>query len=154
MKYTKITQKKRIIFAILICIWMITVFYFSNENAEKSTATSERVAEKIVETFNKEITKKEKEEKVKNLQLPVRKMAHLTLYTVGGILLFLFCNTYNIVLKKKILYAIIIGGLYAVTDEIHQGLVPRKRTYVSRSFNRYSRIIFGNNNHFWNTKSV
>lgn len=115
---------KRTILAILIIIWIGTVFYFSNEDATKSTGTSGKVIEKIVEITNKKIDKEEKQEKIKELQPIVRKCAHLSIYTVGGILLFLFVNTYQIPLKNKIIYAIIIGTIYAITDEIHQVFVP------------------------------
>jgi len=122
---------KKIILIILLIIWMITVFCFSNENAEKSGNTSGKVVETIIEIFYKGISEEEKIEKVEILQSIVRKGAHLTIYTIGGILLFLFCNTYNLVLKKKILYAIIIGGIYAITDEIHQGFIPGRAPQIT-----------------------
>ena len=121
---------KRIIYLSLILIWMITVFCFSNENAENSSNTSGKVVETIVEIFYKGISEEEKIEKVEILQPIVRKGAHLTIYTIGGILLFLFCNTYDLVLKKKILYAIMIGGIYAIIDEIHQGFIPGRAPQV------------------------
>jgi len=122
---------KRIIYLILILIWMITVFCFSNENAENSSNTSGKVVETIIEIFYKGISEEEKIEKVEILQPIVRKGAHLTIYTIGGILLFLFCNTYNLVLKKKILCAIIIGGIYAITDEMHQGIIPGRAPQIA-----------------------
>lgn len=115
---------KRIILAILVLIWMLVVFYFSSENATKSAGTSGEIIETIIEIFAKEISKEEKQEIIEKLQPIIRKCAHLTLYAVGGILIFLFINTYKMPLKNKIIYAIIIGGIYAITDEIHQAFVP------------------------------
>ena len=111
-------MKNRIILAILILVWMITVFCFSDENGQESSNTSGEIVEVIVETIQSEKIKED------TVEVIVRKGAHLTLYTIGGVLIFLFCNTYKIVCKKKIIYTIIIGGLYAITDEIHQGFIP------------------------------
>ena len=122
---------KRIIFLILIIVWLVVVFCFSNEEASKSRITSGKVIEKIVELTNHGISNQEKIKKVKEIHHIVRKIAHITLYTIGGILLFLFCNTYKIGLKNKVIYAIIIGGIYAATDEIHQSFVPGRGPQIS-----------------------
>lgn len=115
---------KKVILAILVLIWMLTVFYFSSEDATKSAGTSGQLIENIIEIFTKEINQGEKQEIVEKLQPIIRKCAHLSLYIVGGILIFLFINTYKMPLKNKIIYVIIIGGIYAITDEIHQAFVP------------------------------
>ncbi len=134
---------KRIILLILTIIWIITVFSFSNEEASKSKITSGRIAAKIVELTNKGISKQEKIKKVKELQHIVRKTAHVTLYTIGGVLLFLFCNTYDIGLKKKIIYAIIVGGSYAAFDEIHQSFVPGRGPQFSDVILDTTSVAFG-----------
>ena len=133
---------KRIILLILIIIWMITVFCFSSEDSKKSGNTSGKVTEQVVEIMNKNIPKEEKLKKVKEYHPIVRKIAHVTLYTIGGILFFLFVNTYKISLLKKVIYAIIIGIAYATTDEFHQSLVPRKKSTIIRCVNRYCRNCF------------
>ena len=134
---------KRIILLTLTIIWIVTVFCFSNEVASKSEKTSGKVAEKIVELTHKGISQQEKIKKVKELQHVVRKTAHVTLYTIGGVLLFLFCNTYDIGLKKKIIYAIIIGGSYAAFDEIHQSFVPGRGPQFSDVLLDTTSVAFG-----------
>ena len=130
---------ERIILLILIAIWMITVYSFSNENAEESSKKSGTVTKQVVELLNKGIAEEEKEKKVEEYQPVIRKIAHITLYTIGGILTFIYANTYKISLTKKVMYAIIFCAIYATTDEIHQSLVPRKRPTSNRCFNRYIR---------------
>lgn len=118
-------MKSRIILAILIVLWMITVFCFSNDNSQKSSSKSEKIVEVISQICDNKIMEKDK------LETIVRKSAHMIIYTVGGILFFLYCNTYDIRLNKKIIYSIIIGVLYAITDEIHQGFVPGRSPQIT-----------------------
>lgn len=118
-------MKSRIILAILIVIWMITVFCFSNDNSQKSSNKSEKIVEVISQICDNKIKEKDK------LETIVRKSAHMLIYTIGGILLFLYCNTYDIDLKKKIIYSIIICVIYAITDEIHQGFVPGRSPQIT-----------------------
>ena len=110
----------RIIFFVFVVIWMIIVFRFSNQPADLSQNTSLDMTEKIgkfLYGFNYE---EEKELLIGKFDPIVRKLAHYTLYTIGGFLIINYINTYSIIKKKKVLYSIIIGTLYACTDEIHQ----------------------------------
>ena len=47
-------------------------------------------------------------------------MAHFTIYTIAGINIYGFINTYNMKKKNKILGALLVGIMYAISDEIHQ----------------------------------
>jgi len=121
-------MKNRILLAFLILLWMITVFCFSNEDGQESSNTSGKIVKIIVETINNERIEEDK------IEVIVRKGAHLTLYTVGGVLIFMFFNTYEIVLKKKVIYTIVLGVLYAITDEIHQGIIPGRALKITDIF--------------------
>lgn len=112
----------KIIFGILVFIWMSTVFYFSNQPADTSTNTSGNTIRTIINLFPniRNMEETEKEEIVSNLQPIVRKLAHFSIYTLGGILIYNFINTYDISNKRKVIYSFIIGGIYAITDEFHQ----------------------------------
>ena len=68
----------------------------------------------------KKLNQKEKEIKKQEIVFPVRKMAHFSVYTCLGILLFLFMNTYEINNRKKVLISIGLAFIYACSDEIHQ----------------------------------
>lgn len=112
----------KIIFGILVFIWMAIVFYFSNQPADTSTNTSGNTIRAIINIFPniRNLEETEKEEIVSNLQPIVRKLAHFSIYTLGGILIYNFINTYDIKNKRKIIYSFVIGGVYAITDEFHQ----------------------------------
>ena len=66
----------------------------------------------------------EQEKLVELLQPIARKLAHFSIYTLGGILLALNINEYNLNYKKKFLFNCLAGFIYSVTDEIHQIFIP------------------------------
>ena len=131
---------KKIVFAILLVTWMITVFMFSNESSEESSGTSGNTIRAIINIIPsiRNMETNEKEEIVKMLQPIARKLAHFTIYTIGGILAFLNVNEYNSLEKRKVIYCIIFGLVYAATDEMHQMLVPRKKRGDKRCSNRHA----------------
>lgn len=112
---------KKIISIILLILWMITIFYFSNADANKSTSTSDKVITTIIEIKDK-ITSQttpvsEKEKIIENTSFYVRKLAHITEYLILGLLMFNVLKQYNI---HNIYYAIGLCILYSCTDEFHQ----------------------------------
>ena len=125
-------RTKRIICLVLIVTWMIIVFMFSRENGQESGNTSKNVTIKIVDiiTSYKEITENEKMEIVEKIHPVIRKLAHFTLYTIGGILIINYTDKLDLNQRKKIIYAITIGGLYATSDEIHQYFVPSRAMQI------------------------
>ena len=103
-------MKKKIIKVLLVIIWMIIIFCFSNDPAPKSSKLSDGFIKKTIS----KVIKDDSKETVEKLTKPVRKCAHFFLYFVLGILVF---NCYN---EKELLYALIICLLYSISDEIHQ----------------------------------
>ena len=116
----------KIIFGILVITWMITVFTLSNEPANKSSNTSGNTIRAIINIFPniRNMSEIEKEQIVSNLQPIARKLAHFSLYTVGGILIYSCINALNVNLNKKIIISFLIGGIYAISDEFHQLFIP------------------------------
>lgn len=114
---------KRIILTILLVVWMIVIFMFSNETGEVSKSRSDGVVKTTIDVVtkvtNKNISKKEKEKMIDNTKVLVRKTAHFTLYFILGILVYFTLNSYGID-KRIILYSIGFCFIYAITDEIHQ----------------------------------
>ncbi len=112
----------RCILIVLIITNCAIIFNFSSQKSEKSTQTSGRVIEKIVETNKKtrNLSNVEKQKKKEELIVPVRKTAHFTVYCILGILLYLFMKTFRIKEKNKIVTSILLAFAYACTDEIHQ----------------------------------
>ena len=74
---------KKVIYTVLLIIWLLVIFLFSNQTASKSQSTSDKVASDIVgvvETVTKnEIKKAKKENIIENTRFLVRKTAHFTL---------------------------------------------------------------------------
>lgn len=116
---------KKIISIIAVLIWMGIVFSFSNQQGENSSSTSKKVSQIIVNIINIQgnYTEPEKEEMVKQIEPVIRKLAHYTIYAIGGIVIancvYQFCS------KEKLLIgtSTIIGIVYAISDELHQLMV-------------------------------
>ena len=102
---------------------MITIFRFSGQIGTESGNISRKFTVQII----KIITGKSlliNEPIVDNLQSIIRKLAHFSIYTIGGFLIMNYQYGTNKKEYRKILYSIIFGGSYAITDEIHQVFVP------------------------------
>lgn len=124
------TKKQIKIFKILlILIWMIVIFMFSNEKGAKSTSTSRKVTEAIVQTVSSKSIE-ENEPIIVSLDKVIRKLAHYTIYTIGGIVIFNYAKTTEKTKKEKILYSIDFGACYAITDEIHQFFVSGRSARI------------------------
>lgn len=111
---------------VLTLIWMISVFCFSNQGSLESSKVSAGITEKIITYFHiTNYVEQENAEKVTECaEMIIRKLAHYSIYTLGGILLFLEINQKEISKNKKIGICQLIGTSYAITDEIHQFFVP------------------------------
>lgn len=116
-------RKIRLIFFVLTIATCITIFIFSNQNGEKSGETSRGFTKIIIDALPiaKDLDEGRKAGLVENAQTIVRKLAHFSIYTVLGINLMGFMNTYNSLKQKdKMLIVIFVGILYAISDEFHQ----------------------------------
>lgn len=113
---------KRIIFGTLLILTFALIFYFSAANGTESGSLSQKVVEIIADIIHVQST--ERMNFINNAKPYIRKLAHFSIYAFAGIWEFLFLNTFNIKDEKKIFIAAIIGLLYAISDEIHQGFSP------------------------------
>lgn len=113
---------QRIIFGILTIATFVTIFIFSSQNGNLSGATSRGFTKKIIEILriDRNLSESEKEELIENSQFVIRKLAHFTIYTLAGINIFGFFNTFDMKMKNKIICALFTGAVYAVSDEFHQ----------------------------------
>ena len=114
---------KRTIFAILTIATCIIIFIFSGQDGEKSGLTSRGFVRQIIEITGvmDNLNETEKEDLIENCQFAVRKLAHFSIYTILGINILGFINTYKkISLKKQIGITLLFGCLYATSDEFHQ----------------------------------
>ena len=113
----------RIILGILIVLNMALIFWFSAESGQQSSKTSGIVAQKAAEVTVPDFHRKpveEQKEIVKQYQLPVRKIAHMTEFATLGGLIFLLLLTWRGKVLLRFAGSVALAALYAVTDEAHQ----------------------------------
>ena len=117
----------RVIWFILVIIWMSVIFSFSAKEAEESTEESVNFGRIVCSIFvpgYDNLTDDEQHELAKNIEYPIRKCAHAAEYTLLGLLL---AGALYVSAKSKmwnILLPFCAGVLYSVTDELHQFFVP------------------------------
>lgn len=113
----------KVIKIILLILWMMIIFAFSNQKAIDSSNLSngliDRTVVKVYKVFYDDISKEKEEVIIEKYSYPIRKLAHYSLYFILGILSFLVIVDYKNN-KKLILYSMLICFLYACTDEFHQ----------------------------------
>lgn len=119
----------KVINIILVLIWMITVFGFSNQNGTQSTNTSQTVTKVVVKPI---LTEDEKKNKtiIKDTEKVIRKLAHYTIYTIGGALILNYAYSTKSSKKKQIIYSILFGLMYAITDELHQYFILERSARI------------------------
>lgn len=141
-------KKINIIRAILLTMLIgtfVIIFGFSSQNGETSGSLSRKVTEFIVEAniFNKNLTEEQKEIQIQNLHPKIRKLAHFSIYTLVGILLMSLCMTYKIKNSKRITISLILGIIYATTDEIHQLFIKGRSGNIIDVLIDTSGVLFG-----------
>lgn len=124
---------KKILSIILVIIWMITIFYFSHQQGTGSSGMSKKVSTVIVNIVDikNEMIEEQKEAIVAKIEPIIRKLAHYTIYIIGGILITNCAYVLGAKEKKAILYSAIIGVIYASSDEIHQLFVDGRSGRVA-----------------------
>ena len=60
---------------------------------------------------------------IKRAEPILRKLAHFSIYMVVGILIMTFVSTYKLLLWKKLFISIMVGVVYAISDEFHQTFI-------------------------------
>ena len=123
------TPKKNILsilFLLVLIVDMSSIFFFSSENGTESSQRSEGVTDKvatvIVDGYN-EMPEEEKQAERDKLQLPVRKIAHFSLFALLGLSAALLIFSLDI-RKWQISFVIplVLGIVWAIIDELHQAL--------------------------------
>lgn len=160
----------RIVLITIIAFISITIFTFSNQDAEESSSISGEVARILIEMQPKykNITEEEKQELISEYQKPVRKLAHFSIYTLLGMSIAGLTCTYNLTNNSKIskskgdlskaniskdsnsksistraAITLISGLLYAISDEVHQTFIAGRSGQVSDVLLDWSGIILG-----------
>lgn len=129
-------MNKNIIRAILIILLIATfvrIFAFSSQDGEKSSSVSRKVTTAVTQNVKKiqDMDSKERELTLNKIEHVIRKIAHFSIYTLVGILMMALMSTYDISKNKQILVSILVGIIYATSDEIHQYFIPGRSAMVT-----------------------
>lgn len=113
---------------ILLFLWMVVIFTFSNDSGNASSNKSDGIASTIVSFISKvsnhNYSDSELEQIIDNCIFIVRKSAHFLEYFILGILILNVFKDYKILTIKYIFISLLFCFLYACTDEIHQLFIP------------------------------
>ena len=128
----KLNIIRGILITALIAIFVI-IFGFSNQNSETSSGLSQKVTNFLVEFIPsiENMPEPEKEDVVDRIESIVRKVAHYSIYTLVGILLMSLMSTFKMKELERVAVSLIVGVIYAATDEIHQAFVPGRGPLVT-----------------------
>ena len=123
----------RTIFIILLIGTLGIIFGFSSQDSKKSSSISRRVTEFLTDRIGsiQEKPEQEKEQILFRVEKIVRKIAHFSIYTVVGFLLMALFKTYKLEETNRFSYSLIIGVIYASSDEIHQCFTPGRGPLVT-----------------------
>lgn len=116
----------RTIFMLLLLTTFATIFKFSSQIAEESDDISNGVLRKIIDVFpyTKGLSEEIKIKMVEHGNPIIRKLAHFSIYALVGVWIMAFMSTFDIRLYKKWIISMLVGVLYAASDEFHQSFVP------------------------------
>ncbi len=121
-----LNKKKQVFLDIIIILcWMGIVFTFSSQIGKTSTNLSGSIASKLVDIVhkNEELSSKERTKLINSYNHVIRKLAHYTIYLLGGVAIISFVNSLLDHKWKAILATLLTGFIYASSDEIHQYFV-------------------------------
>lgn len=125
---------------------MALIFSFSMENGNESAESSGGFIRLVLEAFNSEFSELELSEQtrqIESLDHFVRKAAHFSIYTVLGALLSSSLLSFDLNIRRAGIFSVIIGALYAVSDEIHQYFVPGRACMIRDMLLDTSGVITG-----------
>lgn len=133
------------LFLVLLC--MISIFLFSQDNAEESSNKSNQLILFVTGIVTHNHLTKEKEDHIIELTVTfVRKMAHFTIYFILGFLTISYFKESYPITWKMMFYTFLFCFFYACSDEVHQLFVPGRSGNIIDvgidSFGSYLGILF------------
>ena len=107
---------------VLVILWIAFIFYLSHQPATQSNKLSKQVTQIIVETVGRIVP--DRSLNIRNFNHIVRKNAHFFAYLFLGVLVYNGLRNSGIKGYRKIVLALVICIVYAITDEVHQLFIP------------------------------
>lgn len=116
----------RTIFMLLLLTTFAIIFKFSSQIAEELDGVSNGVLRKIIDIFpyTKGLSEEIKIKMVEYGNPIIRKLAHFSIYALVGVWIMSFMSTFDMRLYKKWIISMLVGVMYAASDEFHQSFVP------------------------------
>ena len=125
-------KARKIIAIVLVIGWAGILFYFSHQPGTGSSKTSQKVALEMVKVMeNPKASKQDKVARSKAIEPYIRKMAHFSLYLTGGMVIFNAVQDKEVSERKKVGISIVLGVMYAVSDEIHQLFIVGRSAQIT-----------------------
>ena len=131
----KIT-KESIVTGILVILWMVVIFHFSNQpgatSGELSSGVCDGLIAKVNQAFSLDWSNQMQQKIAQMIEFPVRKIAHMSEYALLALLLFthLRAGKRSRGTRKNCVLAFGFTVVYAATDEFHQFFIPGRSAQV------------------------
>ena len=119
----------------LVLVIMITIFLFSSQQQEQSEGLSFPIGDALYDSgffefdlFNpiRETYEQDNAPFILFAQRLVRKLAHVFIFTVLAFFIRICLESWFGGKKHLLLYSFLIGAVYAISDEVHQLMVPTR----------------------------
>lgn len=123
---------KKVIKLLLIILWLLVIFIFSNQDGTTSTALTNGVLEKYLFFIDSDI-----------FFIIIRKIAHIIEYLILGILVFSFVNEFKI--DRKIIVSLLVCLILSSLDEFHQLFIPGRTGKILDVFIDMMGVLLGIN---------
>lgn len=140
----KINILRIILIILLLCTFFI-IFGFSSQDGETSGGISRNITNKILQLSNKykDMGQEEKEQIADKTERIIRKIAHFSIYTLVGLLLMGLLSTYKIKEKWRVMLSVLLGMMYAISDEVHQSFTPGRTPKIADIYIDTLGVILG-----------
>ena len=123
---------RRMLFCLASLAWMALIFWFSDQTATESSASSDATMHFLLRLFRVDNMDEILTDTFLHrlLTFILRKSAHLLIFSILGILLGGAVCQYPATRLQKIALPMALGILYACIDELHQYFVPGRACQI------------------------
>lgn len=127
----------------LVAAWAVVIFLFSAQDADSSTALSDKVTAILLKILGIDSPTLSPSPDGIGWLPSVRTMAHFASFGIFGFLTALAIRSHRLVAWKDWLFPAAISLFYAIFDEIHQAFVPGRSTELKDVIVDFSGAILG-----------
>lgn len=144
MSNKEVFKKKRVYIGyLLVILWMVVIFYFSSRSGDVSAYQSNEFNEILKNSVPEVYSVVDNMVKVGFKIFSIRKLAHMFLYMMLTILLYIPTKGVFEKYKQSLIMTIGVSISYAILDEIHQLFVPGRSGQIQDVMIDFIGIIVG-----------